>query len=132
MPCGIQVCYFQSSFFHLSVGVSVLSLRNKVIKTQNREIEILRLTLNFGRDHFSNQYTTLSRFILNTRVGKAVKLHQMSMPTREVHACRLNHLALVSTATVRCFGNYGGLQLLFSGGTHKTGTRTSCCDISQC
>lgn len=51
------------------------------------------------------------------------------MSTREVLACRLNQLALVSRATERWFGNYGGLQLLFSGGTCKTGTRSSCCDI---
>lgn len=99
-------------------------------KTQNREIDTLRLRSNLGRDHFNNWYTTLSQSIPNTRVETAVKLHQMSMPTREVCACRLNQLALVSTATVRWFGNYSGLQPLFSGETCKTGTRPSCCDIS--
>lgn len=60
----------------------------------------------------------------------AVKLHPTPVPTREVHACRLNQLALVNMATVRWLGNYNGLQLLFSGGTCKTGTRPPCCDIS--
>lgn len=106
------------------------SLRNKVTKTRNRETDILSSTQNFGRNHFSHWYATLSQSIPNTREEIAVKLHPTPMPTREVLACRLNQLALVSRATGRWFGNYSGLQLLFSGGTCKTGTRPSCCDVS--
>lgn len=70
-------------------------------KTQNREIDTLRLRSNLGRDHFNNWYTTLNQSIPNTRVETAVKLHQMSMPTREVCACRLNQLALWSARPQR-------------------------------